>query len=42
MVAEYLHYREGTKCEVVQLIAALDLDIEFKFSTHGQITAVIR
>ena len=38
MVAEY---GKGTEYEVVQLLAALDLDIESKPTTHGQMTAVI-
>ena len=42
MVAEYLHCGEGNEYEVIQLLAALDLDMESKPSTHDQMTAVIR
>ena len=42
MVSEYVQCGEDTKYEVVQLLAALDLDIDSRLSTHGQMTAIIR
>ena len=42
MVAECQQCGEGTEYEVVQLLAALDLDMESRNYTHGQMTAFIR
>ena len=42
MVTECVQCGEGTTFEVVQLLAALDLDMESKNDTHGQMTALIR
>ena len=42
IVAEYLQCREGTEYDDSQILAVLDLDMESKPSTHGQMTAIIR
>ena len=42
MVAEFLQCGPDTDYDVVQLLAALDLDPSHLSSTHGQMTAVIR
>ena len=41
-IVEYLQCGEGTEYAVVQLLTALDLDIDSKSSAHGQMTVVIR
>ena len=42
MVAEFLQCGPDTDYDVVQLLAALDLDPSHLPNTHGQMTAVIR
>ena len=41
IVAKYLQCEEDTEYEVVQLLAILDLNMEFKPSTPGHMTAVM-
>ena len=42
VITEYIQCKDGTGYEVVQLLAALDLDIKSKNFTHGQMIAGIR
>ena len=41
MVAEYLEYREGIYYDIVQLLVALNLNIDSTPTNHGQMTGVI-
>ena len=42
LIAKFLQCREDTEYDVVQLIITLDLELESRPSTHGQMKAVIR
>ena len=42
MVGEFIQYGDGTGYNVVQLLAALDLDSSHQPLDHGKMTAVIR
>ena len=41
MVAEYLQCGEGTEYDIMQLLAALNLNVDSTPTTHGQMTTVI-
>ena len=42
IITEYLQYSLNTQQNVIQILAALDLNIAQQPNTHGQMTAIIR